>query len=421
MGTHTIYPPAQTQAESGTVNGVRPLIPRRHGCDLAAGRRTARMVRFAIRGNPEPGEQRWREIGEALMHGDPPADRLLDWMHAHGMRQAMPLFERAAKDGIASLPDAPPPLREFFGRVETPPAWVDPALVEQGQRLFQRMGRTADFALRDVALMGGYQASAFNKTLVLTGALNGGNARRVAETMQWVADCTAVGGLARGAPGYRSTLHVRLMHAMVRRRIAKMPDWDLAGLGLPINQADMAATYLGFSVVLLIIVRVMGVPITRAEGHAEMHMWKTICWLMGVDPRWLVDSENDGRTLLYQMLLAQTPPDDTSRQLGRALMEDCLREPWPTRLRVRFEHARHLSVSRLFIGARGMRALGLPRFVLPWYPLLSAPFTFLFHLACRLVPGGRLRAQHYGRRVQEHLTRMRFGSVQPGVGALPLQ
>jgi len=403
------------------MNDIGPgFIPRRHGIDLAAGRRTARMVSWMIRGNPEPSEQRWRELGEALMHGDPAADRLLEWMHGHGMRAAMPLYQRAVADGIASIPDAPAPLREFFEHVERVPDWVDPTLVEQGQRLFQRMGRTADFALRDVALMGGYQASAFNKTLVLTGALNGGNARRVAETMQWVGDCTAVGGMLRGAPGYRSTLHVRLMHAMVRRRLRKLPDWDLGALGLPINQTDMAATYLAFCVVLLIIVRAMGVPVTRAEGHAEMHLWKYICWLMGVDERWLCDTENQGRILLYQMLLAQTPPDETSVQLGRALMNDGLREPWPTRLRVRFEHARHLSVTRMFVGARGMRSLGLPSLVLPWYPLLSLPFTFAWHVAHRLMPGGKARAQRIGRAVQEHLTRMRFGSVPAGVGALPV-
>jgi hypothetical protein len=394
------------------------LIPQRHGCDLAAGRRTARMVGWMIGGNPEPSAERWHDLGAALLHGDPPVDRLLEWMHGYGMREAMPLFKRAMTDGIAGVPEAPAPLREFFALVERVPDWVDPGLLEAGQRLFQRLGRTADFALRDVALMGGYQASAFNKTLILTGALAGGNARRVAETMQWVADCTQVGGLQRGAPGYRSTLHVRLMHAMVRRRVAALPEWDTGTLGLPINQTDMAATYLAFCVVLLLVVRAMGVPVTRAEARAKMHLWKYICWLMGVDERWLRDDENDGRILLYQMLLAQTPPDDTSRQLGRALMADGLREPWPTAWRVRFEQARHLSVTRLFVGRRGMDALGLPAGVLPWYPLLSAPFTFLWHVAHRLVPGGPARAQRLGRAVQEHLTRMRFGSMQPGIGAL---
>ena len=89
-------------------------IPRRHGSDVAAGRRTGRLVRLMVRGNPEPSEQRWRELGEGLLHGDPPADRLLEWMHDAGMRQAMPLFQRAVADGVASLPDAPAPLKAFF-------------------------------------------------------------------------------------------------------------------------------------------------------------------------------------------------------------------------------------------------------------------------------------------------------------------
>jgi hypothetical protein len=399
---------------------THPPIPRRHGIDVAAGRRTARRVAWMVRGDPEPSPHRWRELGEGLMRGDPPADRLVEWMHGHGMRESMALYRRACHEGIAALAGAPPSLREFFVHCEQPPAWLEPKLVAEGQHLFQRMGRTADFALRDVALMGGYQASAFNKTLILTGALAGGNARRVAETMQWVADCTLVGGMERGAPGWVSTLHVRLMHAMVRRRISRLAEWNREELGLPINQTDMAATYFGFSVVLLLVVRAMGVPVTAAEGRAEMHMWKYICWLMGVDECWLTDDENVGRTLLYQMLLAQTPPDETSRQLGCALMHDCLREPWPTRLRVRFEHHRHLSVTRLFVGADGMRALGLPRFVLPWYPLLSAPFTLLWHLAHRFVPQGPERAQRVGRAIQEQLTRVRFGSVPGGVGKLPL-
>ncbi len=398
------------------------FIPRRHGSDPDARDRHSALL-WLIRGDPEPTPERWSDLGEALMHGDPPADELVEWMQAAGMRKAMAMFERALRDGIVAVPDAPPALRAFFDRCESVPEWVNPALVEQGQRLFQRMGRAADFALRDLALMGGYQASAFNKTLVLTGALAGGNARRVAETMQWVADCTEVGGLDRGAAGYRSTLHVRLMHAMVRRRIAKHPEFSVEELGLPVNQTDMVATYLAFCVVLLIGVRVLGMPITGAEAHAEMHLWKYIAWRMGVDERWLVDDENEGRTLLYQTLLAQTAPDETSRQLGRVLMEDCFREPWPflRPLRLRLESAMHLSVTRLFVGGDGMRALGLPAGVLPWYPIVSAPFTLAWHIAHRLMPGGVARAERIGRAAQEEITRMRFGSVAPGLGSIPVE
>jgi hypothetical protein len=48
--------------------------------------------------------------------------------------------------------------------------------------------------------------------------------------------------MAPQGAGYRSTLRVRLIHALVRRHVAAMPDWRADEWGLPINQTDMAAT-----------------------------------------------------------------------------------------------------------------------------------------------------------------------------------
>ncbi|MGQ0698510.1 MAG: oxygenase MpaB family protein [Panacagrimonas sp.] len=396
------------------------FVPRRHGIDLETGRRTGRLLRWFIRGDAEPTPERWKALGEGLMQGDPLADRLLDWMYQTGMRAAMPLFQRALSSGLASVPEAPPPLRDFFAQCERRPAWVDAAKLAEGARVFQRMGMTSHYVLRDAALMGGYQASAFNKTLILTGALQGGTPRRVAETMKWVVSATATGGLEVGAEGFCATLHVRLIHAMIRRRVAGLAEWKLEELGLPINQTDMAATWLGFSALLLIGVRAMGMPVTRAEAHAVMHLWKYTCWLMGVDERWLTDDEMVGRRLLYQMLLVQTPPDETSAQLGRALMDETLSVPYPRfrKLRARFEQQRHLSVTRFFTGHSGMKALGLPAGTLPWYPLLSAPFTLAWHIAHRVIPGGRARAQRIGRKAHEDLVSLHFAGGREGVRPL---
>ena len=402
------------------MKSASPPIPRRHGIDIEAGRRTGRLLKWMIRGDAEPTPQRWQQLGEALMHGDPLADALLEWMHANGMRSAMPLFQQALTSGIAAVPQAPTPLRAFFEHCERRPAWVDAQKLAEGARAFQRMGMTSHYVLRDAALMGGYQASAFNKTLILTGALNGGTPRRVAETMKWVVGVTDTNGLEVGAEGFRATLHVRVIHAMIRRRVAGLPEWNVEELGLPINQTDMAATWLGFSALLLIGVRTMGVPVTRREAHAVMHLWKYTCWLMGVDESWLTDDEMEGRRLLYQMLLVQTPPDESSAQLGRALMDETLSVPYPhfQKLRSRFEQARHLSVTRFFTGTSGMRALGLPAKTLPWYPLLSAPFTFGWHLAHRLIPGGAARAQRIGRKAHEELVSLHFAGGRETVRPL---
>jgi hypothetical protein len=403
-----------------SATAAKTVIPSRHGADITEGRRMAQSVGLLIRGDAEPTPAEWQALGEALTHGDAVADRLVSWMYQAGMQTAHPLFERALNHGIASVADAPAPLREFFEVCERRPAWLDDDLLEQGARVFQQAGMSAYYVLRDVALMGGYQAAGFNKTLILTGALKGRASRRVAETMKWTSDVTATGGMARFADGFKSTVHVRLVHAMIRRRVRGLPEWDEQAWGLPVNQTDMAATYLGFSVVLLLGLRVMGMPVTRAQGHAVMHLWCYACWLMGVDEQWLRHDEASGRKLLFQMLLTQLPPDQTSRQLGRALMDETLQLPYPQlrALRVRFEQARHLSVTRLFVGQRGMRALGLPRFVLPWYPLLSAPFTLFWHSLHRLTPAGRERLARVGRKAQDDILQLHFGMLKPDVVAV---
>ena len=396
------------------------VIPSRHGADLKEGRRMARSVGMLVGKSAEPTSAEWQALGEALTQGDGVADRMVEWMYEVGMTQAHPLFARAMNHGIASVPDAPAPLREFFEVCEARPAWVDDALLKQGAEIFQQAGMSTYYVLRDIALMGGYQAAGFNKTLILTGALEGRASRRVAETMKWVNDVTATDGMARFADGFKTTVHVRLVHAMIRRRVRGLPAWKEAEWGLPVNQTDMAATYLGFSVVLLIGLRVMGMPVTREEGRAVMHLWCYACWLMGVDEQWLRHDEAGGRKLLYQMLLTQLPPDESSRQLGRALMDETLQLPYPhlRALRVRFERARHLSVTRLFVGQRGMQALGLPRFVVPWYPLISAPFTLAWHGLHRLLPGGRDRLQRSGRQAQEDILQLHFGMLKPEIGAM---
>lgn len=144
-------------------------------------------------GDPTP--QQWQVLGERLTVGDEPMDRLVEWMAATGMEQTRPLFERALRDGIGSVPDAPAPLREFFETIQTPPDWVDIDVVRKGQRALRRGGADGMYIARDVSLLGGYQFSGFNKTLLRTGALEKGSNKRFAETMQWAMDVISEGGL----------------------------------------------------------------------------------------------------------------------------------------------------------------------------------------------------------------------------------
>lgn len=396
------------------------VLPGRHGADLLRARQVAAPVRRFIAGECEPGPAQWQAIGESLMQGDAPMDALVDWISEASLAQAMPLYNQVLAQGIDAIRDAPEPLRRFFAQVEATPDWLDAELLVEGARVCCLSGLTGMRVLRDLGLLAGYQASAINRTLVLTGALEKGAQRRIAETSKWWIDCTRPGGMARGAAGYRGTLHVRLVHALVRQRVSRMAEWDASYFGLPVNQGDMHATYLAFSVIFLIGQRLLGVPLSKDERSAVLHLWRYIAWLMGVDERWLHAEENAATRALYHNLLSQAPADASSRQLGAALIDEPLQRHYPNLalLRGRLNRAIHLSIARTFIDAEGRRALGLPDGILPWYPLLTAPPRYLLQRLLRCLPGGRQWLIERGARQQQAYLMTLFGDSHPRLVSL---
>ena len=365
----------------------RSQPPGRHGADVARSRALAARLRLTIAGNPEPTDREWQALGLAHWRGDPLADAVIDWMHAEGMAAAWPKLERALAGGQAAVSPRDAALLAYLVAAGDTPPWLDPARLQRGARVLQRTGLHGMMVLRDAGLMAGYQASAINQTLVQTGALHNGAHKRVAETASWWLACTADGGMLPGAPGFQQTLRVRLMHAMVRARLQASPQWDADWLGVPINQVDMQATYLAFSAVQLLGLRMTGMLISTKDADAVMHLWRYIGWLMGVEDGLMCDDEATGRVLLYRNVLGQAPPDHTSVQLARALMDEPLSRPyaWGKAWRGRIDRERHLSLVSWFVGAQGMRNLGLPQRA-PWYPLLLLAPTALGSVALRALP-----------------------------------
>lgn len=354
---------------------------------MARSRAQAARLRLMIAGNPEPSEAEWQAQGQAHWRGDPLADAVIGWMHAEGMDRAWPKLEAALAQGLSAAGAQDHALRAYLQAAEVAPPWLDAARVRRGAEVLQTTGLHGMMVLRDAGLMAGYQASAINQTLVQTGALHGGAHKRVAETAAWWLACTADGGMARGADGHRQTLRVRLVHALVRARLQRSPQWDAAWLGVPINQVDMQATYLAFSVVQLLGLRMTGMLISRTDADAVMHLWRHIGWLMGVEDALMCDDEATGRVLLYRNVIGQAPADHTSAQLARALMDEPLSRPypWAQALRGRIDRERHLSLVSWFVGAQGMRNLGLPQRA-PWYPLMLLAPTAAGSLALRALP-----------------------------------
>jgi hypothetical protein len=198
----------------------------------------------------------------------------------------------------------------------------------------------------------------------------------------------------------------------VRRSIARRPEWDRQQWGLPINQIDMAATYLAFCVVLLGGVRLLGIPVSRRESRAVMHLWSYACWLMGVDESWLRFREMEGLVLLHHAILTHAAPDSTTRELAGSLAAEPLERSFDDfeSLRRRLAWHRHLSASRYFLGAKKMNDLGLPSGITPWYPVATLLPRFLTYTSQRVLPHLARRQERRGRAVQKEALVSMFGT-----------
>lgn len=349
-----------------------------------------------------PSGSRTQALLDGLWQGDPLMDTVVEWLCEADSKQRKQQFDQALQQGVHTLENCPEPLRQLFSVIETPPAWLDPQQLETAQQFMQTVGLNANYILKDMALMGGYLLSGFNQALVMTGALNKNASQRLAETSKWWMDCTAINGLERFSQGFKTTLHVRMIHALVRRNLQRKDDWKAEQWGLPICQIDMAATNLAFCSLFLLGLRGLGIFPASRESKAVMHFWKYMGWLMGVDAQWLPDTEREGLILLYQTMLTQSPPDWTSKALGKSLAQEPLSKHYKyfQPLKRQWDYQKRLSISQYFLGKRKLRLLGVENTVLPWYPLVLLPKNIIVSNIPRYIPGVKQLWQKRGRREQ---------------------
>lgn len=384
-----------------------PAPPTRFRAGEPRNRRLGRPLR-AIARIREVDEQLMERIGRAMGERDEPGARLADAIRLRAGAPgavSMTQFRRALQDGIEAVDDAPEALHDFFAGLETDPAWLDRDLVEEGARVFGRFGTNAQDVLLQLSLVGGYRFGGPTDLLVATGGLTGGQTvRRLAETQKWAVSLSQEGGLrppSAGRPGgeaWRLTLHVRLMHAMVNHAFEQR--WDTGQWGLPINQADLASTLGLFDGVLLIGARALGVPISRTDSRALMHLWKYVGWLMGVDDDFLVDDERERHRINYHVLLAQGPLTEAGPELSRAVVAAQAERDYPAwprplvPLRAAWERERLLSMLTVFLGVPSMRELGLPVRP-PWAHAYLLPLNTLRYRVLGRLPGGRQRLRRW--------------------------
>ncbi len=395
-------------------------IPSRYRAAEVRSARLGRILR-RVAGVREVDEELMQRVAEGFMRQDELGAALARAMRlpvGDPDRVSMAQLRTAIVDGVGPDDEAPAALRSFFELVDQVPDWVDWDLLEEGARVSRRLGQNVADVLLQLSLLGGYRFGGPTDLLVATGGLSGDmTMRRLGETQKWAVAIGRPGGMRRGQEGYRLTVHVRVMHALVNETFVGR--WDVARWGLPINQTDQAATLGLFNGVLLLGVRALGARVTRADSLAVMHLWRYIGWLMGVDDEWLVDTEKDQHRLNYHVLLAQDDISEAGPRLAGAILEaqSGLHFRRFARAGRVLTRERLLSMLTTLLGPRSMRELGLPRRP-PWaIAYVIVLNTVRFRIVGR-TPWGERRLQRWGDRVRSRVMFRHFGPETPEIGRL---
>ncbi|KAJ3187207.1 hypothetical protein HK101_009458 [Irineochytrium annulatum] len=252
---------------------------------------------------PHHGLKNYKRYFNAILtDADPLADALVAEKGPTYHLKVLPAPGRAADPDAAILETDrvdPAWLAEKLG-VQTLPDWVNVDAVRRGQQFHWRNVGAILVVLLHLSLAAGFGVPRVDAVLMSTGYLSNPKKsyRRLVETSFMIVDAMLPdeegGGLMKvGGKGWLHVIKIRLMHAGVRYRISQAKGvrggvvvlGGEDGLGpkhVPINQADMIATLLSFSSVVLAGLARLGIPITAQEAYDYSQTWRYIGHLIGV-------------------------------------------------------------------------------------------------------------------------------------------
>lgn len=315
------------------------------------------LARFV--GEAFPDEVEIRTRIPWLFQVDELADRVIrEVMLPEGHPKTIQWIDRGLRGESEGIPQI---LMKIIDFSLQKPDWLDLEKVETGAKLCRRSGTRGFMVLRNYCLMGGYESSAINKPLIFTGALKKGAAKRTTETTDFWVKVVGERALENPTIGIRECILIRLMHAYARVSILQRSDWKTDEWGEPLNQWDMIATNLGFSLVFLDGIRSLGVRVRPEEVEGLFHLWKYIGHLLGIPAHLLPTDEKTAVTELYAWTITQPPADADTQELARALMLEPYSSNFPAK---QWQKRRvvqlHLAYNYFFLGAESCAAMGLP-------------------------------------------------------------
>ena len=368
-----------------------------------------------------------QDLLKEMVAGYDIGDSLADALAADGIRFAKPLQQFILSDSSSGDSNSGndsnfdttllnnPAFNTLTEQFSSHPAWFDPKLAQIGAVAYRRYPLMLIWLLRNVALMAGYSIPALSLPLIQTGALMHDALPRLMRTYAYILAVSEHPQLnsssynnrqpikqvlAIGSEGWRQSIKVRQIHTTVRQNLLRgkgnaakgvIPDadqhhnvdgsWNTDYWGIPINQTDMIATHLQFSLLIMRGLRLLGARISSEEAEGILHLWNLASYWMGVDLQRLPKDEAACWEWLYTYLSIQQLDFKMGQPLAKALHDLPRQLMGEDNRRGRFVEMVNASVTRTLVGDDIGDGLDLPKSKIRFGVLSSVPILFALDTA----------------------------------------
>lgn len=264
---------------------------------------------------------------------DPVADQLVEKIiESHGLMAIKDLFGQLTdNDDIITNPNVKPEVRDYFNNELDLPSWADPEKIKIAENMFGLLGPEIAFLLNFRSLPLCYSSKSGAKVLYSTGRLSqqatntNKMTRRLMETSQMVVNVMAPDGFNPKGNGIITIKKVRLMHASIRYYLKNEKinpkGWDVATLGEPINQEELAGTCMAFGPLIMKGLETLGIETTQEEKDAYTHCWNIVGHFIGINPDLMPNSYEEGYQLGLAILNRNKEESVEGKELGKSIVQ----------------------------------------------------------------------------------------------------
>lgn len=200
----------------------------------------------------------------------------------------------------------------LFEQLDRIPDWIDEDTIGAGNTVALRGGLFSHilFFLIDLILT---HYTGMARPLAATGKINADY--RLIETATFFAEVNQPGSMMRHSEGFKRAVLVRVMHALVRRRLTDpdhpaFADYDVAGMC--ISNHDMGGMCWAYSLQIALAFRRFGGEFSDEDMSGLHRYWCYICYVMGVNEATIPKSfEENALFMNYHWASAEAPPPGT--------------------------------------------------------------------------------------------------------------